>query len=77
MLLLPVMIPTIDGVVVGRELDHGFLAWAQERDVMWANLGFHQQSIVQRDHLNQIAARLNHAANSIDYQPSGPYNATA
>ncbi|MNT33725.1 hypothetical protein D3C72_1696670 [compost metagenome] len=58
----------IDGEVVGSELDHGFLAGMQESDVLRADTRFNQQGVIQRYDFDQVAARLNHTADSVDQQ---------
>ncbi|MNI23254.1 hypothetical protein D3C73_768340 [compost metagenome] len=58
----------VNGVVVGTELDHGFLARMQECNVLRADLGFDQQVVFQRHDFHHVAARLDHAANSVDLQ---------
>ena len=59
---------TVDRVVVSGELDHRFLPWVQEGDVLRADLGFYQQGVVQRHDFDHVAARLDHTANGVDQQ---------
>ncbi|MNG15305.1 hypothetical protein D3C84_991250 [compost metagenome] len=60
--------PAVDGVVVRTELDHRRLPRMQERDVLRADLRFDQQVVFQRHDLQQVAARLDHAANGVDLE---------
>src|SRR5690606_20428563 len=58
----------VDGEVVGGELDHGFLPRVEEGHVLRAYPGFDQQVVFQRDDLQQVAARLHHAADGVDLE---------
>src|SRR3990167_7078195 len=58
----------IDGEVVGAELDHGFLPGMEEGHILEAHLGFDQQAVVQRDDFQNVAARLDDAADGVDLE---------
>ena len=60
--------PSIDGVVVGGELDHGLLAGMEEGHILWTYLGLDQQVVFQRYHFDHGVTGLYHAANGVDLE---------
>ncbi|MNN14324.1 hypothetical protein D3C81_1273850 [compost metagenome] len=59
---------TVDGVVIGSELDGCLLARVQERDVLGQDLGLDDQRVVQWHDLDDVATRLDHPADGVDQQ---------
>ena len=57
----------VDGVIVGGEFDHGRQSGMDEGDVLRADIGLHQQGVVNGDDFHDVLPGVNHAADGGDF----------